>query len=537
VNFKATLANSLWLASCLPAYRRFLKALADPETAQRRKLLSYLKQHANTDFGRAHGFDVIGNYEEFARRVPVVDYAGLGPWIERIRAGEQNVLTSRRVTRLMPTSGTTSARKLIPMTAELQAEFSAAIGGWFVDLCRAEPSLLGGRAYWSITPAIAVPQEDASKVPTGFEPDTAYLNRGLARLIETTMAVSPRVTLARVIEAFRYTTVLELLRCRDLRFISVWHPSFLSLLLDTIETRWKVLLEDVRRGTCAYAADFPAEARGTGLTRSNPSRAQELSDVGPSDVSRIWKHLKLVSCWGDGASALALQNLRSRLPGVRVQPKGLIATEAIISIPFKGQYPVALDSHFFEFVEGGGDVRLASELRVGEEYEVVVTTGGGLWRYKVGDRVKVTGVVGRTPSIQFLGRTGGISDLCGEKLSEWFVADRLATAFATNMPRFALLAPDDDGARIGYTLYVEGVCSPTLAETLDAALRANPHYGYCRKLGQLQPLRLFSIRSGGYESFLNRQAANGARIGDAKPAVLSRVSGWSNIFDGAYVDE
>ncbi|MEO6184545.1 MAG: GH3 auxin-responsive promoter family protein, partial [Verrucomicrobiota bacterium] len=55
------------------------------------------------------------------------------------------------------------------------------------------------------------------------------------------------------LETFRYATLLCLLRCRDLRLISVWHPSFLSLLLDALPSHWKNLLFDIEKGACRFA--------------------------------------------------------------------------------------------------------------------------------------------------------------------------------------------------------------------------------------------------------------------------------------------
>jgi hypothetical protein len=83
--------------------------------------------------------------------------------------------------------------------------------------------------------------------------------------------------------------------------------------------------------------------------------------------------------------------------------------------------------------------------------------------------------------------------------------------------------------------YVEGTPPIYLAETLDRALRRNPHYTYCRDLGQLLPVRLFAIAERGYETFAKQQAEQGARLGDIKPTTFSRMPGWSNIFLGTYV--
>lgn len=101
----------------------------------------------------------------------------------------------------------------------------------------------------------------------------------------------------------------------------------------------------------------------------------------------------------------------------------------------------------------------AHELRTGESYTVIVTTGGGLWRYRLGDLVEVDGFIGATRSLRFLGCGASVSDLCGEKLAETFATRAIAAACASCActPHFALLAPEHDPAgRWSYTLFAEG---------------------------------------------------------------------------------
>lgn len=517
---KAFIANILWAVSNTPAYWRYRKALANPGAVQHRKLIEMLKQNAQTEFGKAHNFEKIQSYEEYANRVPLSDYSAIEPWIARIRRGRGRVLTQERVTHLVPTSGSTGGRKLIPFTAGLQREFNEAIGPWLGDLTRQFPGIPGGPAYWSVTPAMGKGSNEESVVPIGFDADTAYLAGKRRRLAEAVMAVPESVARTNSLEEFRYRTLLHLLHCRDLRLISVWHPSFLTLLLDVLPQYWERLLKDIERGT----ACTPARVR----------RARELRSADPARPETLWPSLRVISCWGDGAAEPAMENLSKLFGNVSMQPKGLIATEAFVTLPFQGQHPLALNSHFFEFIDERGRARTAEELENGHEYEVVVTTAGGLWRYRLEDRVRVSGYVQRTPSLKFLGRGGGISDRFGEKLSEGFVAGVLHEIFGTQAPRFALLAPDVDESGWRYTLYVEGEVSGDCAEALDRALRWNPHYDYCRDLGQLSDVSIFVIAHGGYEAFARRLAANGARLGDIKPANLSRLSGWSEAFEGRY---
>src|SRR5206468_2600321 len=219
-------------------------------------------------------------------------------------------------------------------------------------------------------------------------------------------------------------------------------------------------------------------------------------------------------------------------PGVEIQPKGLLATEGFVTIPFAGRWPLAIRSHFFEFLsEDDGSPRFAWELEEGGIYSVVLTTGGGLYRYRLQDRVRVEGFVEKTPSLRFLGKEGHVSDLRGEKLHESFVAGVLARVFgrAGIAPRFAMLAPDESG----YALYLESERIPAgLAAEIDAELSANPQYRLCRALGQLAPVRLQPVGQGAYGRYLEECRRRGQRWGDVKPLALSPLGGWGRILDG-----
>lgn len=528
---RAALANGAWLATSFPAWRRFRQALHGPEETQAAILRGLLARNAESAYARAHGFGEIRSYEQFCDRAPIVGYEALEPWIARIVRGEKSVLTREPVTRLVPTSGSTGGRKLIPFTASFQSELNRAIGPWMVDLARQHPSVPLGPAYWSISPAIpAVPEESA--VPIGFDDDSAYLGGLRQRLAEATFAAPPALRLVQDLEDFRYLTLLCLLRAPALRLVSVWHPSFFTLLLDVLPERWDECIWDVTHGGCVRAARMSPEIRRAMEALPMPRRAAELRRHGPANAHALWPGLQVVSCWGDAQAALALDDLRQRLPGVPIQRKGLLATEALVSVPFAGQHPLAVTSHFFEFAEAGGKTRRAHELQHGETYAVIVTTAGGLWRYRLGDLVEVDGFAGATPSLRFVGRGAGVSDLRGEKLAEVFVTRAIITACAACgcAPAFAMLAPETDAA-VGwsYTLFVEGEIPRALAARLDGELRVNPHYALCRDLGQLGPLACCAVPSG-YRTFSETSMARDLRLGDIKPQALSARTDWRRIF-------
>lgn len=511
--------NLPWLAANVPGYLQLRRALADPEAAQRTLLQRYLRANAATAFGRARGFSQIRTAEEYRERVPLADWDDLAPWVDRIAAGETEVLTRSSVRTLEPTSGSSAAAKLIPYTAELQREIRRAVAPWIVDLYARRPRLARGTAYWSITPLALEEERPAGPVRVGFEEDSDYLGGFWSRLADATLAVPGTVRHIRDMEAFRYTTLLFLLRRRDLSLISVWHPSFLTLLVGALPGFWDRLLHEIEHG---------------GLTPPAPARAAELRGLAPDAPTRLWPNLGLISCWGDAHAALALPELARTFPGVEIQPKGLLATEGFVTIPFAGRWPLAIRSHFFEFLsEEGDDPRFAWELEEGGIYSVVLTTGGGLYRYRLQDRVRVEGFVERTPSLRFLGKEGHVSDLRGEKLHESFVASVLAHVFerAGIAPCFALLAPTDERAA-GYVLYLEteAALPDGLTEMLDEELSGNPHYRLCRTLGQLAAVQVVPVAKDAFSRYLEHCRRQGQRSGDVKPLALSPWSGWGKVF-------
>jgi hypothetical protein len=124
----------------------------------------------------------------------------------------------------------------------------------------------------------------------------------------------------------------------------------------------------------------------------------------------------------------------------------LISTECFVSLPLTGRAGavLALRSHFLEFVPHGSEdeTLLAHELDEGGRYSVVVTTGDGLYRYRMGDIVEVTGRFERCPLIRFFGKEDLVSGRFGEKLDERHVREALRVALARHAPdaRFAMLA-------------------------------------------------------------------------------------------------
>ncbi len=336
-------------------------------------------------------------------------------------------------------------------------------------------------------------------------------------LLQKTMAVPVELASVRGLDNCVYLTLRFLLQARSLSFISVWNTSFLPIILKQLELHGERLARDLLDDKVSVRGPLPW--RITNSLKRDAGQARNLRAMlgrGRIEPEVLWPRLELISCWTSAASAAMKSEIQSAFPGVAIQGKGLLATEGVISIPIERHKGcvAAVTSHFLEFLDlGSGACRLVSELERGTEYSVVLTTGGGFWRYKLGDRIRVTGFAGRTPVLEFIGKDDCVSDLRGEKLNAIFVAKVLEEFECCRSAAFAMVAPCDRGIP-GYILFLEsGHCETELASRLDEKLGANPHYAYCRRLGQLAEPRVFTIQQGAREAFLKHCEALGQRAG------------------------
>jgi hypothetical protein len=549
----SSIANTLWFLSTLAEAHRFRRSLRCCEAAQQAVLLEILRQNAATEYGRRYGFAAIRSATEYQSAVPLADYTDFEPYIQRIASGEQGVLTTEPVLLLEPTSGSTSASKLIPYTDGLKRQFQQGIDPWIANLYRNFPSLLTGRSYWSVTPAARKPERTGGGIPVGFEDDSDYLGGFKGWLVRSVQAVPMEVKLIDDMESFWYVTILFLLRSRGLALVSVWNPTFLSILCEHLQRWWPQLADDVAAGTLTVPVPLESSlaARLGRRNRPDAARAAEIRSVFSNNTTpalihgALWPRLRVISCWCDAAAAGPAEELAGLFPQAVIQGKGLLATEGFATLPLTGHDGClpALRSHFFEFLpEGGGEARLLHQLQAGEVYSLVITTAGGLYRYRIHDLVRVEGFHLSTPLLRFVGKEDSVSDHFGEKLHEGHVcrAIRTATERAAVEPMFAMLALDEQ-LPPGYVLYIEApnATDDQLRQAgahLEDLLGENFHYRYCRDLGQLSRLRVFRIAENGREAYLRRCTELGQRLGDVKPRALHRHPGWNGAFSGRMLE-
>ena len=538
------LFQSAFILTQIPHAIHYSSAAAHLRQSQERLLFTYLRRNQDTLFGRNHHFHTIRSIEEYRRHVPVRVYQDFWPYIKDIREGRSQILTREPVRYFLPTGGT-SGTKLIPYTDTLKLEFQRGLAPWLTDIARSFPNILRGKTYWSVTPpGHRLKTLQAHNIPIGFEDDSAYLGWKGA-LLGNIFAVPSWVTQVASMENFRFLTLYFLLREANLRWVSIWSPTFFLVLLQELDTHADALLTSLRDGRLHLPEDEVLPVHRS--FRALPKRAAKLAAIFTSDplerCGRIWPKLRFVSLWQDAYARHPAEQLRQFFPHAYFQGKGLLATEGVMTIPIHaagGSIP-AITSHFLEFIDSRNQAHGAWELDHGATYSIALTTGGGFYRYALGDMVKVSHHYHRIPVLEFLGRTERFSDLVGEKLDEHFVTEAITHVreHSEAAIEFALLSPEHGEQSQGYVLFLQSPDSDAqlhaVGVMLDHMLQHNMQYLVARQLGQLHAVRVFHIQRDGQAAYLQRCVDDGQQLGDIKPLLFDTRMQWSARFRGHFI--
>ncbi|MBL8864176.1 MAG: GH3 auxin-responsive promoter family protein [Planctomycetia bacterium] len=499
--------------------RRFEYLCDDPRAVQQAVLDRILRKQQGTGFGRDHKFAAIRSVEDFRRRVPVAPYEYVAPYIEKVQAGDTNVLLADdRVLMFALTSGTTASRKLIPVTQEYLTAYRRGWNMWGVKLYRDHR---GRRiAMRPIVQMVGDPDEfrTSANIPCGNL--TGFTAKVQMKLIRRLYAVPHETGKIKDSLAKQYVA-LRFAMGRNVSQFMAANPSTLVQLARTLDAQREGLLKDLHDGTLRADLDIPADVRAALAPRlkPNPGRSRELAAIAeklgrlyPQDV---WgSESTIVNTWTGGSMGPYLRQLPQYYGDTPVRDLGLLASEGRMTIPFANSSPSGvLDilSHYFEFIpESEIDstqptVLGAHEIVEGGSYYILPTTLYGLYRYHISDLVRVTGFLGRTPLVEFLGKGSRFANLTGEKLSEHHVT-KAVDAVLKLVPQPITgytLAPVFDDALPYYAIFLEESDTADrqrlnrfLAE-LDRELGVqNIEYAAKRESARLGPLRVRVIPAG-----------------------------------------
>lgn len=519
----------------------FRRRLGQAPAHSRRALHRTLQLNAGSAFGRAHDFAAVlaaaDPVAEFQARVPLSTYTDYEPFVERIAAGEPNVLSTEPIHMLAGSSGTTGRPKRIPRTRRAQRHhLQLVVLAEQAVLDRAFPAVRGPARGINLMSSHAAPAPDASRVPVLAGP-----NAGMARMRRFMpllwCAPASVYDVADPLAAL-YLHALFALRYPEARYIQTPFAPQLTGWFALIERYQADLLQDLATGTLAAWLPLTAAERDSvhPALYPAPARAAAVAEIFARGfagiIPRLWPALRYVWTVTSGSFALSVPRLRWLCgPNLLIHSGCHSSSEGILGIQLaadgSSDYVLAVGSAFFEFIERARADAAApptvalEQLTVGREYELVLTSSAGLYRYRLGDVIRITGWTGAAPRFEFLYRRGTVLNLVGEKTSEYHTAQAVGAAVTRwlggpNALREYTVAGSVRGGVGCYTFYVE-LAEPIGAErlsalqeverSLDASLAdLNPYYRSSgRQPGRLAGPRVKVVRPGTFDRLLRMQ--------------------------------
>ncbi len=520
--------------------RPLLRLADDPESAQWALLSKILRENAETEFGRRHGFSAVTDWQSFRNAIPVQTYESLRKDIDLQASLGLFALTQNQPLCYARTSGTTGQPKDIPVTADVIRQNCEAQRLSALTLYR-QTRFFDGEVLAFTGAAV----EGRKRSGSGYGSATGQAQASLSRLIKALFVLPDAVAAIENYEQKYYIAALLGLAATKLTGLAAANPSSFLKLLEVVHQQRRQLLADLTERHSALLdqlePSLAAEVRRR-LEKAPPlpQRLEKLL-AGQESLSlkALWPDLGALYTWTGGSCAVALDALRPQLPeACRIVDIGYRASEVIatVNLDSRGNSCLPTLNHsVFEFVErkawerGNPEFHTLAQLEEHQDYYVFVTTTAGLYRYDMNDLVRVSGWIGRTPTLAFLRKGRGVTNITGEKLAEEDVILAVTmwlTAKGRCSPFFVAIAHPRERH---YSLLVEldGRLSAQDAAAIDGALRArNLEYDAKRASGRLGPLRLVPLSAGAGE-FCKRQALKrGQREAQFKPICLSLERDW-----------
>ncbi len=351
-----------------------------PIDVQHEVLSKLLQTSKRTEFGRQYGFRDMGSYEDFARNVPIQQYESFEPLIERSRKGEQNIFWPKPITWFAKSSGTTNAKsKFIPVSDE-SLEYCHFKAGKDM-LCL----YINNNENANLFTGKGLRLGGSSDV---YQDNGSYFGDLSAIIIENMpfwadFSSAPRMETA---------------------LMSEW------------ETKMEAILDETVDENITSLAGVPSWM----MVLLN----KVLERTGKNNLLEVWPNLEVYFHGG-----VNFQPYREQYKQL-IPKKGFKyyetynASEGFFAIQDRNnsdELLLMLDyGIFYEFIpmsEFNGEDSTAiplSEVKLGVNYALVITTNGGLWRYLIGDTVKFTSL---SPyRIKITGRTKHHINVFGEEL-------------------------------------------------------------------------------------------------------------------------
>ncbi len=411
--------------------RSLRKSSEAPMEENEALLKKILKTNKNTEYGKLHDFAHIRSVEEFRRNVPISGYEDFAPYIERVKNGENGLLTASKILGYSRTSGSSGVPKYIPATdASLKAYVK-----------------------YTWTRALALGAAELKKQGKKYKPGRGvFLSPATNECLPNGLPCSNIAEVGAREYGFAYPFILALptgklfdmhdgdyiyniyrfaLMDEDVTFIFSVFLSINVSQMAYLQKNWRLIVDDKEKGVINDSIDLKPELRRelTSRIKPMPERAAYLRkqfEQGFDETlyKRLWPNLTVICGIGNASFKPATDYIRSFAKGVSFDFSIYGASEGLVAACYELEntdMQLLTDSCFYEFIPCGEpdtNVLTLDKLEAGKQYEILITTQAGLYRYRLKDVIEVKGFRNKSPLISFVYRKGQLFNIAGEKFSE-----------------------------------------------------------------------------------------------------------------------
>ncbi|XWS76903.1 hypothetical protein CRYUN_Cryun01aG0217900 [Craigia yunnanensis] len=535
----------------------------DAENVQRETLKKILEENGCAEYLQNLGLNGRTDPESFKACVPFVSHKDLEPYIQRIADGASSpILTGKPITTLSLSSGTTQGKpKFVPFNDELM-ETTLQIYRTTYAFRNREFPIENGKTLQFIYGS-----SKQSKTKGGVIVRTATTNvfrnsqyKNAMKAMQSQCCSPDEVIFGPDFHQSLYCHLLcGLIFGEEIQLVSSTFAHSIVHAFRTFEQVWEELCADLREGVLTSRITFPSVRSAMAkLLKPNP----ELADLihkkcsGLSNwyglIPELFPNVKCICGIMTGSMEPYLKKLRhyaGDLPLLSTEygsSEGWIAANVNPNLPPESAtYAVLPNIGYFEFIPLKENVEEhvqakfndsflsmepepvgLTEVKVGEEYEIIITSFAGLYRYRLGDVVKVMGFHNSSPELKFVCRKNVMLTINIDKNTEKDL--QLAVEAAVKSTAEEKLEVLDFSSHVDlstdpghYVIFWEisgEVSDEVLKKCCNCLDRSFVDAGYVssRKVNAIGPLELRVVRRGTFQKILDHYLGLGAALSQFK---------------------
>ena len=335
-------------------YRQVKKDMSNALSDQLKIFMDLLKTGSKTTFGADHHLDEVKTYEQFKQAVPIRDYEQFKPYIEQIKQGKHNVLWKGQPIYFAKTSGTTSGVKYIPITKEsVLNHINTARNALLCYMAESGNSKFadGKMIFLSGSPEL----ERVGGIPTGRL--SGIVNHHIPTYLRTNQLPSYETNCIEEWET-KLDKIVEETINQDMTLIS-GIPPWMQMYFDRLSQLSQKQIREL-------FPNFSVLVHGG--VNFEPYKAKLMNSIG--------KTVAAIETFPASEGFFAFQDSQ--------EAEGLLLNTN--------------SGIFFEFIQAGEVTKESPErlslkdVKVGENYALIINNNAGLWGYNIGDTVKFLSV-------------------------------------------------------------------------------------------------------------------------------------------------